>query len=162
MNACDTEKIENILAQLKNAGVEIFENFGKLKYRCSAGAYTPALRELVKTHRIGIIAHVASQPPPPARQQPSSPPAAFRFAPDQAIRWPTAAGDFVLLLAPDDLPPAPFQFEPWAVIVDPTKFLRALRANILAGPGGPRNFYGAVAGDVRRLRDLVIETEGKS
>ena len=72
--------------------------------------------------------------------------------------WPenvAALGDFVLLLSVDDLPAAPFDFGPAATVVDATKFLGWLQADVRRGPNGPRAMYGALQSDLRRLWQCV-------
>jgi hypothetical protein len=79
-----------------------------------------------------------------------------RSAVQVAVEWPGAAADFVLLLAPDDLPPVPFKLNPWTEVRDAVKFLRSLRADIKRGPGGPRAFYGAVQADLLELQRFAL------
>jgi len=73
--------------------------------------------------------------------------------------WPAdvaAAADFALLLTPDDLPATPFDFGgPHCIVVDAGKFLRSLQADVRRGPAGPRSMYGAIQGDLRRLRGML-------
>ena len=69
--------------------------------------------------------------------------------------WPAALADFVLLLAPDDLPAEPFELNPWATIVDRTRFLKSLQADIRRGPTGPRARHGVLQADLRHLRQRL-------
>jgi len=69
--------------------------------------------------------------------------------------WPAALADFVLLLAPDDLPVVPFELNPWTTIVDRTKFLRWLQADIRRGHTGPRARLGTLQTDLRHLRQRL-------
>jgi hypothetical protein len=74
--------------------------------------------------------------------------------------WPrdvAAAADFVLLLAPDDLPATPFGLGPGRTIADAREFLRSLRKDVMAGPNGPRSFYGGIQGDIVMLRDMLLQ-----
>ena len=75
---------------------------------------------------------------------------------EQFNEWPAAAADFVLMLAPDDLPPVPFALNGWTTITDAAKFLRSLRDDIAAGPAGPRAFYGAVQADLLELQRFAL------
>lgn len=79
--------------------------------------------------------------------------------PARGGNWPTdvvALTDFVLLLSHDDLPAAPFDFGPAAVVVDAVKFLASIKADIRRGPAGPRARCGAVQADVSAVCDIVL------
>lgn len=79
-----------------------------------------------------------------------------RSAVSRPVEWPGAAADFCLLLAPDDLPPAPFRLNGWTEVRDAEKLLRSLRADILRGPGGPRARYGALQADLEELQRFAL------
>ena len=64
-----------------------------------------------------------------------------------------------LLLSPDNLPAAPFDFGPAAVVVDASKFLASIKADIQCGPAGPRAMYGAIQADLQRLRELLHNSQ---
>jgi hypothetical protein len=66
--------------------------------------------------------------------------------------WPGWLADFVLLLAPDDLPEG-LRLDPATLVVDRAKYLGALRADIRRGARGPR---AAVLGEEERLRSCVL------
>lgn len=80
--------------------------------------------------------------------------------------WPAdlaAAADFALLLSPEDLPATPFDFGgPHCTVVDGGKFLSSLQADVRRGPAGPRAMYGAIQGDLRRLRGMLATTARQS
>ncbi len=61
--------------------------------------------------------------------------------------------DWVQGLTVADLPPAPFDFDGWQVR-DPAKFLAALQGDARSGSQSPREKYGAVTDDLRRLFQL--------
>ena len=69
--------------------------------------------------------------------------------------WPAALADFVLLLAPDDLPVEPFELNPWTTVVDRGEFLRWLQADIRRGHTGPRARLGSLQTDLRQLRERL-------
>ena len=73
--------------------------------------------------------------------------------------WPTAAATFVLLLTPDDLPQQ-FEFGQGVTVVSRAKFLEALKRDTMLGPKGPRARYGALQGDIVRLRDYLFRRYG--
>ena len=99
----------------------------------------------------------------PADPQGASPATAAprpRAAAPLAVEWPAAAADFVLLLAPDDLPEVPFRLNPWTEVRDAGKMLRSLRADIRRGPSGPRAFYGALQADLLVLQRVRPASSG--
>ena len=69
--------------------------------------------------------------------------------------WPRDAAAFALLLAPDDLP-IPFDLRPGVKVIDAARFLAQLRRDIALGPRGPRARFGALQGDLVRLRDVAM------
>ncbi len=72
------------------------------------------------------------------------------------IDWPVAAADFCLLLAPGDIPLAPFNLNDWTVVEDAERFLRSLQADIRRGPSGPRAFYGSLQSELIGLQQLAL------
>lgn len=109
----------------------------------------------VDTHFLAHGWQDGSQDPAAAPQATAGP--RPRAAVPVAIEWPAAAADFALLLAPDDLPPAPFNLNPWTAVQDAAKFLRWLRADIRRGPSGPRAFYGALQSDLLALQRFALQ-----
>jgi len=95
--------------------------------------------------RCVAVASVADPRNAPPRPRPAVP-----------VEWPAAA-DFCLLLAVDDLPPAPFHLNFWTEVRDAAKMLRSLRADIRRGPGGPRDFYGAIQRDLQDLQRFALQ-----
>jgi hypothetical protein len=74
--------------------------------------------------------------------------------------WPAAAADFVLLLAPDDLPAEPFQFGgPWCIVVDRQRFLAHLQSDVRRGPAGPRSRFGAIQRELVHLRAMLTTSQ---
>jgi hypothetical protein len=63
--------------------------------------------------------------------------------------------EWVLTLAPDDLPPAPWKPCPWKTIIDNAVFLAALQAECRLAPRVPRANTGVLQADLRRLREAV-------
>lgn len=76
-----------------------------------------------------------------------------------SLPWPAALADWVLLLEPADLP-ATFWLRAGVEVVNRERFLTSLRADVLAGPTGPRAFYGGVQSDLRHVRGLLLGMEG--
>ena len=52
------------------------------------------------------------------------------------------------------IPRKPFLLYSWARVVDQTKFIDSLLFDIAWGPSNPRNLYGALIADLKRLKEL--------
>jgi hypothetical protein len=52
------------------------------------------------------------------------------------------------------IPSEPFQLTPWQRVVDPKLFIKSILFDISWGPGGPRNMFGALGADLKRLKEL--------
>jgi hypothetical protein len=72
-----------------------------------------------------------------------------------AVTWPYAVADFVLLLAPDDLPER-FKLRQGVEVVDSHLFLASLKRDVLRGAEGPRARWGALQKDLVTLKDLLV------
>lgn len=55
------------------------------------------------------------------------------------------------------LPTESFEFTPWIRVIDPEHFKEALLFDISMGPSGPRNQFGALTADLKRLKELFGE-----
>jgi hypothetical protein len=53
---------QDVLAALAGAGVTLFAQAGRLRYRAARGAYTPELRALVDANRAELLALLAGPP----------------------------------------------------------------------------------------------------
>ena len=120
-----------------------------------AGALTDELLERLRTHKAELL--VVLQPQAGGLNLAAAAARRPRSAVPIAAEWPAAAADFALLLAPDDLPPAPFRLNPWTQVVDAEKLLRSLRTDIRRGPSGPRAFYGALQADLQALQRFALQ-----
>jgi hypothetical protein len=69
--------------------------------------------------------------------------------------WPGTLADWTMLLTPGDLPER-FTLRPAVEVVDPTRFLAALKADIRRGPSAPRARYGALQADLGALRRVLL------
>lgn len=78
------------------------------------------------------------------------------FAEHRTRPWPEALADWILLLAPDDLPAMPFEIMPGEQVIGRTEFLRRLQADIRQGPRGPRARYGALQRTMEQLKRLLL------
>ena len=52
------------------------------------------------------------------------------------------------------IPSDPFHLTPWQRVVDPKLFIKSILFDISWGPSNPRNLYGALAADLKRLKEL--------
>ena len=71
------------------------------------------------------------------------------------LPWPDSLADWVMLLAPDDLPER-FHLRQGVEVVDSTRFLASLRRDIGRGPSGPRARYGALQRDILNLHSALL------
>ncbi len=74
-----------------------------------------------------------------------------------ATPWPDAAADFVLLLAPDDLPDVPFRLNGRATVHDAGRFLCHLRQCIRLGIASPGERQ-----DIADLRRVAMAAAGET
>ena len=139
----------DLLAELRGLGIELQPHGESLRFR-PRDRMTPDLLARTRMHKAELLAMF----------HPEDVQAAFVEAPVRTPDdWPAALADFVLLLTPDDLPAEPFELNPWTTVVDRTRFLKWLQADIRRGETGPRARLGALQTDLRhlwqRLRDLA-------
>ena len=148
-----------LLAECQARQIDLQAHGGQLDIDAPAGALTEELLERLRTHKAELLQRLQ---PPDAHGDAGQDVAAVaaprpRSAVPVAVEWPAAAADFVLLLAPDDLPPVPFRLNPWREVRDAERLLRSLRADILRGPSGPRAFYGALQADLLALQRFALQ-----
>lgn len=156
-----------LLSGFAAADIRLSVSEGKLLVDAPAGCLTDELRATLSNRKADLIAAISEiaakrnggqaihpwQASAPLPAPPKPPPTAWPDA-DTA-----AAADLCLLLTPDDLPPAPFQFGGrWCVVVSRERFLAALQSDVKAGPRGPRAKTGALYADLRRLRTMLLDT----
>ena len=149
-----------VLTECHRRGIVLWATDVGIKCRAPKGSMTTELQTAVSSHRDNLRRLLVHAAPTASVDAPALPPPVPSASRDQVvIDWPPdvgAAANFVMLLTVDDLPPAPFEFGPGCRIVDATKFLASLQTDVRCGPRGPRNRFGAVQSDLRRLRDLLL------
>ena len=59
------------------------------------------------------------------------------------------------------LPAKPFKLAPWLHVTHPERFKQSMLFHLKLGPGGPRNQYGAVREDLKRLFQLFGTSTGR-
>jgi hypothetical protein len=62
---------------------------------------------------------------------------------------------WIQTVAPEQLPPAPFEAAPGVTVKDPPRWLAALQQDGRLGPNGARARYGAIQADLRRVYELA-------
>lgn len=144
-----------LLAECQARNIVLEPNEGELDIDAPAGALTDELLQRLRDAKPELLAML--QPQAGGLDLAAATARRPRSAVPVAVEWPAAAADFVLLLAPDDLPPVPFKLNPWTQVTNAANFLRSLRADILRGPSGPRAFYGALQADLLALQRLVLQ-----
>ena len=140
------------LSDLEARGIVLSVDVGQIRFEAPAGVFTPELRTTAAEHRGELLQAINAAGVGRISTRPANRP---------AIKWPSDAADFVLLLTPDDLPAVPFQLNAWTEVRDAAKFLRSLRADIRRGPSGPRAFYGAIQADLLELRRFALQASDK-
>ena len=145
-----------LLHRLNSRGVSIAIDGTQLLVDGPAGAVSADDLANIREHKRGLLQALAG-----ARLQEAGPVAEPRACrarkPERQPQqlWPAAAADFVLLLAPDDLPRR-FTRSPGVEVVNPERFLATLKREVVAGPRGPRARSGALQEDVRALTRFLL------
>jgi hypothetical protein len=145
-----------VIADCRRRGIMLSSAGPGVKCTAPKGVMTPDLAAAVKVNRDDIRRLLLAE----AERTRDSTSIGFGRGGQRtqaSTEWPASTGaaiDYVLLLTPEDMPPAPFDLRQGSVVVDAGKFLRAVQADIRTGPRGPR--AGTVHDDVQRLRDLAL------
>ena len=71
--------------------------------------------------------------------------------------WPAAQADFVLPLAPDDLPTVPFRLNGKTTVWNRERFLSDLKSSIRIGSGGYHARRGILQAELQALHRLLIQ-----
>lgn len=149
-----TTNIQGVLEAVRKSGVHLFVSAGKLNFRAPRGAYTPALREMVSQHRGQLIAALENDTAP---HQPHR--VAVSHKGEDTLQaappWPADLARWALHLTVDDLPAAPFGLGPAEAVVDATKFLAWLQADVRLGRRSPRAMTGALQAELAVLHELL-------
>lgn len=138
-----------LMAECRAQDIDLQAHEGQLDIDAPAGALTDELLQRLRDAKAELLMILAA----PATTTDSR----SRSAVPVAVPWAGGAADFVLLMAPDDLPPVPFSLNAWTTITDAATFLRRLQADTIRGPSGPRAFYGALQADLLELRRFVLQ-----
>lgn len=107
----------------------------------------------------GELMTTAGEMPSEAPEQPPgqevAPPSLSLPRTTAGVLWPAALADWALLLQPCDLP-VQFMLQEGVQVVDSGRFLGWLQRDVRLGPGDPPARYGALQGDLVRLRQILI------
>jgi hypothetical protein len=153
----NTATAADVLAECRRLGIALGPTDTGVKCTTPKGAMTPALAAAVKANRDELRRVLVSEAD---REHVTGATTSSNcdYERTRALRgWPADVGalaDFVLLLTADDLPPAPFALRQDSTVIDTDKFLRAIQADIRAGPHGPRS--GSLQRDLCRLRSITL------
>ncbi len=72
-----------------------------------------------------------------------------------ATEWSNETTALVEWFLTTEPPPRPFPLFPHVIVANPVHYWNYLRADIAAGPGVGRAYYGAFQKDLRRLAELM-------
>lgn len=139
------ESPEQLLARARAAGLAVKREGSSLIVRGPRQAEAIALKVLDQKSEIlrALDDLSGSLTAPPAKSEAT------------AFCWLGALADWALLLSPEDLP-SQFRLGPGVEVVHRERFLHSIKADVLAGPGGPRALYGGIQSDLRRLRSVLL------
>ena len=118
--------------------------------RCGACSRTRFWRHAGRTDWVCCTCHPPSSPDTVAEEWGTDPPTA------QPADWGSRVGPLVIWYLGSGqhlIPAEPFALTSWITVINPMCFREALLFDISCGPDGPRNRYGAVEDDLRRLHD---------
>ena len=160
MTTQSTSDWRDALDALYGAGLLLWAEEGRLGVGPEQ-RITPDLAAIIRAHRSELLAFVTPGKPAPELWErlhaAAARATAVRPRPTGPVEWPAAAADFCLLLTANDLPEVPSRLNGWTQVTDAAKMLRSLRADIIRGPSGPRDFYGALQADLLALQRFVLQ-----
>ncbi len=126
----DILTVPELTRVLRERGVRLRVEGGRLKVKGRREALSPALREAIRAHCAALL-------------------------PILRI-WGPVTGLHVLYLLYEAVPSKPFQLDQARFVADPVLFLVRLYRDVQVGPRGPRARTGALQEDLRLLYRLDI------
>jgi hypothetical protein len=75
-------------------------------------------------------------------------------------KWDAKTGSVIKWFLESSPPSDPFDLFPHVKVIHPARWWRNLKADIAAGPGGPRAKYRALQKDLKRLAELFGGSDG--
>ena len=115
----------------------------------------------------GNPAHVQDIEPPKAKHASHSETAVKRARAHGSVNvqhashsaWTGETAEHAKWFLPSEAPTEPFQLKPGVTVARPALYWQRLRNDVLAGPSGPRAFYGAIQDDLACLYQLFGDTD---
>ena len=124
----DALTLPELTRALRERGVRLRVQEGRLKVKGRREALSPALREAIRAHCAALLPILRA--------------------------WGPLTGLHVLYLLYEAAPSEPFQLDQARFVSDPVLFLVRLYRDVQAGPQGPRARTGALQEDLRLLYTL--------
>ncbi len=122
--------LSELTQALRERGVRLRVQDGRLKVKGRRDALTLALRKAIRAHSAALFPILHT--------------------------WGPVTGLHVLYLLYEAVPTEPFQLDQARFVTDPVSFLVRLYQDVQAGPQGPRARTGALQEDLRLLYMLGI------
>ena len=126
----DVLTLPELTQALRERGVRLRVEDGRLKVKGHRDALTPALKEAIRAHSATLLPILHT--------------------------WGPETGVHVLYLLYEAVPSEPFQLDQARFVRDPFTFLVRLYRDVQVGPQGPRARTGALQDDLRLLYTLKI------
>jgi hypothetical protein len=145
---------EDLLAECQALGIDLQAHRGQVDIDAPEGVLSDELLQRLRDAKPELLMILAtpSTPSTPSTAEPSSWPVI-----SSAIECAEAAAIFCVLLTADDLPPVPFDLNPWTEVRDASKMLRWLRSKILRVSRGSIKHNSVLSADVLALKRIVLK-----
>ncbi len=124
----DILTVSELTRILRERGVRLRVEGGRLKVKGRREALSPAIREAIRAHSSALLPILHT--------------------------WGPVTGLHVLYLLYEAAPSEPFQLDQARFVSDPVSFLVRLYQDVQVGPEGPRARTGALQEDLRLLYSL--------
>ena len=142
---------EDLLAECQALGIDLQAHWGQVDIDAPHGVLSDELLQRLRDAKPELLMILAT-PSTPSTTEPSSWPVI-----SSAIECAEAAAIFCVLLTADDLPPVPFDLNPWTEVRDASKMLRWLRSKILRVSRGSIKHNSVLSADVLALKRIVLK-----
>jgi len=140
-----------------NSVNKIGDNNSGIKKPCYACKGTSFWRHVQHSHWLCSRCHPPSAPDVVGEEHEIevdlTPPADWGTDVEPLVNWFHEEGQYIL-------PAESFHLTPWLEVISPEKFKESMLFDLSHGPDGPRNRYGAVVEDLKRIRNFLCD-EGK-
>lgn len=82
-----------------------------------------------------------------------------KVAPAPPSTWTGETAEHAAWFLASESPTEPFKLKPGVTVARPAPYWRQMRADVMAGPTGPRAFYGAIQDDLQCLFERFVDVE---